>query len=128
MADVEYRYVGQSKWRAAHGPWKRTWWPSPDERTNRAARPGLLAISLDAKPTPLPLLLFTSLPTPPCPPAWDAIRLRSAIRTDRSSLSVSNHLLCRFYPSLVFRFFFLSLPHEILYRVFRTYHDLYRRQ
>lgn len=40
---------------------------------------------------PLP---FASPPSPPpCSPAWDAIRLRSAIRTDRPSLSVSNHLL-----------------------------------
>lgn len=75
-----------------------------DEQSGTAG----IAIPLDSKPTPLPLHLFTSLPTPPCPPAWDAIRLRSTIRTDRPSLSVSNHLLPAL-PSLYFGFFLLFL-------------------
>lgn len=60
-----------------------------DERSGTAG----IAIPLDTKPAPLPLFPLLLYSTPPCPPAWDAIRLRSAIRTDRPSLSVSNHLL-----------------------------------
>lgn len=93
-----------------------------DERSGTAG----IAIPLDTKTGPLAPLPFTSLPTPPCPPAWDAIRLRSAIRTDRPSLSVSNHLLPALPPRSYF-VLFSPLPHEVLYRVFRTYRNLYRR-
>lgn len=96
-----------------------------DEQSGTAG----IAIPLDTNQSPAPPsspLLFTSLPTPPCPPAWDAIRLRSAIRTDRPSLSVSNHLLPTL-PLPRISFFSPFLPHEVLYRVFRTYRNLCRR-
>lgn len=55
-------------------------------------------------------------------------------RFDCEALSVPTDLLYqlvtisrRLFPSLVFRFFFLSLPHEVLCRMFRTYRNLYRR-
>lgn len=74
-----------------------------DERSG-AERHGRDCYPPRCRTNPLTPLLFTSQPTPPCPPAWDAIRLRSAIRADRPSLSVSNHLL--FSPrSRIFYFF-----------------------
>lgn len=72
-----------------------------DGRTSRSGRVGI-AVPLDTNQSssPLPPRPFTSLSTPSLPlslshvpPTWDAIRLRNAIRTDRPSLSVSNHLL-----------------------------------
>jgi len=91
-----------------------------DERSGRAG----IAVPLDTNQSsppssPVPLPRYRP-PAPHVPPTWDAIRLRSAIRTDRPSLSVSNHLLPT--PPLARISFFYPLLHECaLYRVFRTY-------
>lgn len=86
-----------------------------DERSGTAG----IAIPLDTNQSPLSL--FSLLPYRPYHVHPHGTRF------DCEALSVPTDLLyqlvtisCRLFPSRVFRFF-SSLPHEVLYRVFRTY-------